>query len=152
MPIRLVARRCRSCKRVIIEPRLTQSQVQCTTDIPRSLRITVQSGIQADALQVAALHIARHGIHLVRAGIEYLHAVDGGGNTLGLHIVDHRLPGVRPTSHQIDVRQLRQVLINGRHLSLGRTFATLLARDHHHLIQPLRLVNGGVGLQSDSQQ
>ena len=56
---------------------LTQFQIQTASYVSGGLRIAVQPGVQADALQVAALHIRGHGIHLIRAGIEYLHAVNG---------------------------------------------------------------------------
>ena len=73
----LMTCRCASMKWVVIEARLAKFQVEATTDVACSLRIAVKTAIQADALQVAALYIAGHGIHLVRAGIENLHAVDG---------------------------------------------------------------------------
>ena len=56
---------------------LTQFQIQTAAYVSGGLRIAVQSGIQADTLQVAALHIRGDRIHLIRAGIEYLHAVNG---------------------------------------------------------------------------
>ena len=60
-----------------IEAHTSQFEVYAAAYVARSLRIAVESGIEAYALQVSALHVRRYGVHLVGAGIEYLHAVDG---------------------------------------------------------------------------
>ena len=75
--IPFMTNRSAGVKRIVVEARLAQLQIQTATDVARGLRIAVESAVQADALQVSALHVAGHGVHLVRAGIKDFHAVDG---------------------------------------------------------------------------
>ena len=112
MAIRLVASGGVIFRRLGVKAHTTQFQIYTAANITRGLRIAVKARIQADALQIAALHIRRHRVHLVGAGIENLHAVDGGRHAFGGHVVDYRLPGIVAPSHHLYLRQLSQMLVN----------------------------------------
>ena len=107
------------------KPLLSQFQVQCSSDVARSLRVAIEARVQTDTLQVTTLHITGHGVHLVRAGIENLHAVDGRRETFRLHIIHGGLPGIRATAHQFHMVQFLQVLVDSSHLPFYRTFTAL---------------------------
>ena len=125
MTVCLIAYLRTQSESVSTKPHLSQFQVKRATDITRCLRVTIKSRIQTDTLQVATLHITGHRVHLVCAGIENLHAVDGCAETFRLHIIHGGLPGIRATAHQFHMVQFLQVLVDSSHLPFYRTFTAL---------------------------
>ena len=83
-----------SMKRVVIEASLAKFQIEAAADVTRSLRIAIETTIQANTLQVATLYIRCHRIHLIRTGIKDLHAVNGGRQAFRLHVVHNWLPSI----------------------------------------------------------
>ena len=130
-------------KRIVVEARLAQLQIQTAANVSSGLRITVETAIQTDALQVAALHIAGHRVHLVRASIEYLHAVNGRRKAFRLHVVHHRLPSIRASTYEAHITQFTEVFVNAGHLSFHRALPSSPGfRYDDHLIKVLYPVGG----------